>query len=59
MKALVAMMRKLCRGLWYSMKHGEDFDYHKVLEPKALRKRRRRHRRRRQANVVPVCTQNA
>ncbi len=55
MKALVAMMRKLCRGLWYSMKHGEDFDYSKLLEPKAPRKkRRRRRRRRRNANVVPA-----
>jgi transposase len=53
MKALVAMMRKLCRGLWYSMKHGEDFDYSKLLEPKAPRKKRRR-RRRRNANVVPA-----
>lgn len=53
MKALVAMMRKLCRGLWYSMTHDEDFDYSKLLEPKASRKKRRR-RRRRKADVVPA-----
>lgn len=47
MKAVVAMMRKLCRGLWYAMKHGEDFDYNKLLEPKVPRKKRRRRRRRR------------
>lgn len=54
MKALVAIMRKLCRGLWYSMTHDEDFDYSKLLEPKASRKKRRRRRRRRQADVVPA-----
>jgi transposase len=43
MKGVVAMMRKLCRGLWHTLKHGEEFDYGKLLGP---RKRRRRRTRR-------------
>ena len=46
MKGLIAMMRKLCRGLWYSMKHNEEFDYGQVLTKKTRRKRRRKRRRR-------------
>ena len=47
MKALVALMRRLCRGLWSAMQREEAFSYAKLMhrhsEP---RRRRRRHRRR-------------
>lgn len=46
MKGVVAMMRKLCRGLWHAMQHAEDFDYGKILEEPPRRKRRRRPKRR-------------
>lgn len=42
MKGVVAMMRKLCRGLWYAMKHEEEFDYNKLLEPTLPGAKRRR-----------------
>ncbi len=52
MKGVVAMMRKLCRGLWYAMKHEEEFDYNKLLELKLPRaKRRRRPRRKASASA--------
>ncbi len=52
MKGLVAMMRKLCRGLWFAMKHEEEFDYNKLLAPKLPRgKRRRRPRRKASASA--------
>lgn len=31
MKGLIAMMRKLCRSLWYTMHHELEFDYAKVF----------------------------
>ena len=36
MKGLVAMMRKLCRSLWYTMRHDLEFDYAKVFPGKPL-----------------------
>lgn len=42
MKGLVALMRKLCRSLWYVHKHDEAFDYAKVFPGQSLEKRRRR-----------------
>ena len=36
MKGLVAMMRKLCRSLWYTMQHELEFDYAKVFPGKPL-----------------------
>lgn len=49
MKGVVALMRKLCRGLWHAMKHEEDFDYAKLIGDRAgvspCRRRRRRRRR--------------
>ena len=47
MKGLVAMMRKLCRCLWYLYQHDLTFEYTKVFpgrpleEPRSKRKRRR------------------
>ena len=35
MKGLIAMMRKLCRSLWYVYKHELEFDYTKVFPGKA------------------------
>ena len=50
MKGVVAVMRKLPRGLRHAMIHGEDFDYDKLFE-QSRRPRRRRNRRR---SVVPT-----
>jgi transposase len=36
MKGLIAMMRKLCRSLWYVWKHDLEFDYGKVFPGKPL-----------------------
>ena len=36
MKGLIAMMRKLCRSLWYTMRHDLEFDYAKVFPGKPL-----------------------
>jgi transposase len=47
MKGLVAMMRKLCRGLWYAMKHDQQFDYSKLLAATTAAGPRRKQRRRR------------
>lgn len=44
MKGLVAMMRKLCRSLWYVYRHELDFDYAKVFPGKPLEKRKSRRR---------------
>ena len=56
MKGVVAMMRKLCRGLWYAMKPGEAFDYDKLLAPTSPGRPRRNKRRRRDARpkVTPA-----
>jgi len=45
MKGLVAMMRKLCRSLWYVYRHELEFDYWKVFPGKPLQKRKPRCRR--------------
>ena len=45
MKGLVAMMRKLCKSLWYVYHRGEEFDYAKVFPGEPLQKRRKRARR--------------
>ena len=47
MKGLIAMMRKLCRSLWYVHQHDLEFDYAKVFPGKPLEKRQRRRQRRR------------
>ena len=47
MKGLVAMMRKLCRSLWYVVQHDLEFDYGKVFPGKPLQKRKRNRRRQR------------
>lgn len=41
MKGLICMMRKLIRSLWSSMKHGEAFEYTRVVAMKPKRRRRR------------------
>lgn len=49
MKAVVALMRKQCRGLWHSLVHDEDFDYGKLFpageRPARISRKRRRRRR--------------
>jgi transposase len=50
MKGVVAVMRKLARGLRHAMIHEEEFDYGKLFAPSA-RPRRRRKRRRRTATT--------
>lgn len=47
MKGLIAMMRKLCRSLWYVVQHDLEFDYGKVFPGKPLQKRKRNRRRQR------------
>jgi len=45
MKGLVAMMRKLCKSLWYVLGHGLAFDYEKVFPGRPLQqKKANRHR---------------
>jgi transposase len=45
MKGVVAVMRKLPRGLRHAMIHGEAFDYGKLFEePRRRRRKRNRHR---------------
>jgi len=46
MKGLIALLRKLCRSLWYCQAHGLAFDYTKVFPGKPLNKRKTRRRRR-------------
>jgi len=52
MKGLVAMMRKLCRSLWYVYQHDLPFDYSKVFpghpldSPSASGRKRQRRRKR-------------
>ena len=36
MKGLIAMMRKLCRSLWHTMRHDLEFDYSKVFPGEPL-----------------------
>jgi transposase len=45
MKGIVALMRKLCRSLWYACKHEQAFDYTKVFPGHPLEKSKRRRRR--------------
>lgn len=47
MKGVVAVMRKLSRGLRHAMIHGEDFNYGKLFEEREQARRRRRRNRRR------------
>lgn len=54
MKGVVAMMRKLCRGLWYAMKHEEEFDYNKLLELKKPRAKRSRRRGKASASKLEI-----
>jgi transposase len=54
MKGVVAVMRKLARGLRYAMVHEEAFDYSKLLESQPLAGKRRRRKRRGRASVVGV-----
>jgi hypothetical protein len=46
-KGLVAMMRKLCKSLWYVYDQDEAFSYSKVFPGKPLQEPRSRTRRRR------------
>jgi hypothetical protein len=45
MKGVVALMRKLTRGLRYAMIHEEDFDYGKLFADQPVKRKRRRQRR--------------
>ena len=45
MKGLVALMRKLCRSLWYASKHETAFDYTKVFPGHPLEKSKRKRGR--------------
>ena len=45
MQGLVAMMRKLCRALWYVCRHGLEFDYAKVFPGKPLQARKSNRKR--------------
>ncbi len=47
MKGLVAMMRKLARGLWYACKHDAPFDYAKVFPGRPLQQSQRARSRQR------------
>lgn len=47
MKGLVAMMRKLCRSLWYVYQHDLSFEYTKVFPGRPLEESRSKRRRRR------------
>ncbi len=51
LKGVVAVMRKLPRGLRHAMIHEEDFDYGKLFEESAGPRRRRRKRSRRRSAV--------
>lgn len=51
MKGVIALMRKLCRSLWYAHQHGIKFEYDKVFPGRPL-DLPRRPRRRRKANAV-------
>jgi transposase len=46
MKGLIAMMRKLCRALWYCRQHDKPFEYEKVFPGGPLEKRKRQRRTR-------------
>jgi transposase len=45
MKGLVAMMRKLCKALWYCRQHAKKFDYGKVFPGGPLERRKRKRAR--------------
>jgi transposase len=53
MKGLIAMMRKLCRSLWFVRAHDLEFDYAKVFpgEPLEQKKKSRRAEKRNRASV--------
>jgi len=40
LKGVIAMMRKLCRSLWYAMRHDLEFEYEKVFPGAPLDKKR-------------------
>ena len=46
MKGVIALMRKLCRSLWYTRQQGLDFDYDKVFPGRPLDQPRSRRKRR-------------
>ena len=46
LKGLVAILRKLCRSLWYAHHHGLAFDYAKVFPGKPLQNRKKSRNRR-------------
>lgn len=54
MKGVVALMRKLPRGLRHAMIHEEDFDYGKLFE-ESQRPRRQRRKRNRRRSAVGAC----
>ena len=45
-KGLIALMRKLCRSLWYVRQHNVPFEYAKVFPGEPLQKRTRKRKRR-------------
>jgi len=53
LKGLVAILRKLCRSLWYTRQHSLTFDYAKVFPGKPLDKRKS-PRNRRQPKLTTV-----
>jgi transposase len=52
-KGLIALMRKLCRSLWYACKHDVRFEYGKVFPGEPLQKRTRKRGRREQNQERP------
>jgi len=54
MKGVVAVMRKLARGLRYAMLHEEDFDYSKLFEDQPVKGKRRHPRRGRRGSSASV-----
>lgn len=46
MKGVIALMRKLCRSLWYTRQLGLEFDYDKVFPGRPLDQPRSRRKRR-------------
>jgi transposase len=53
MKGLIALMRKLCRSLWYVHRHGLEFDYAKVFPGRPLQSRTHKRKRRRVLEATP------
>lgn len=54
MKALIALLRKLCRSLWYAYRHGLPFDYAKVFPGKPLQQRKPTRNRRKPPTTEPL-----